>query len=53
MDGPSGLSGAVAALQNIKNPSKVAKKVLEALLSIPPAEQAGMSITREATLLQG
>jgi N4-(beta-N-acetylglucosaminyl)-L-asparaginase len=29
MDGPSGLSGAVAALQNIKNPSKVAKKVLE------------------------
>ena len=30
-----------------------AKKVLEALLSIPPAEQAGMSITREATLLQG
>jgi len=30
-----------------------AKKVLEALLAIPPAEQAGMSITREATLLQG
>ncbi len=28
-----------------------AKKVLEALLAIPPAEQAGMSITREATLL--
>ena len=30
-----------------------AKKVLEALLAIPPAEQAGMSITREATLLEG
>jgi radical SAM family uncharacterized protein/radical SAM-linked protein len=30
-----------------------AKKVLEALLAIPPAEQAGMSITREATLLHG
>jgi N4-(beta-N-acetylglucosaminyl)-L-asparaginase len=29
MDGPSGLSGAVAALQNIKNPSKVARKVME------------------------
>jgi N4-(beta-N-acetylglucosaminyl)-L-asparaginase len=29
MDGPSGLSGAVAALQGIKNPSKVARKVLE------------------------
>ncbi len=30
-----------------------AKKVLEALLAIPPAEQAGMSIVREATLLRG
>jgi N4-(beta-N-acetylglucosaminyl)-L-asparaginase len=29
MDGPSGLSGAVAALQNIKNPASVARKVLE------------------------
>ncbi len=28
-----------------------AKKVLEALLSIPPAEQAGMSVTRETTVL--
>ncbi len=30
-----------------------AKKVLEAVLAIPPAEQAGMSVTREATLLAG
>jgi N4-(beta-N-acetylglucosaminyl)-L-asparaginase len=29
MDGPSGLSGAVAALQGIKNPSMVARLVLE------------------------
>ena len=29
MDGPTGLCGAVAALQNIKNPSKVARKVME------------------------
>jgi N4-(beta-N-acetylglucosaminyl)-L-asparaginase len=29
MDGPSGLSGAVAALQNIKNPSMVARKVMQ------------------------
>ncbi len=28
-----------------------AKKVLETLLSIPPAEQAGLTVTREATLL--
>lgn len=28
MDGPSGLGGAVAALQNIKNPSQVALKVM-------------------------
>jgi N4-(beta-N-acetylglucosaminyl)-L-asparaginase len=28
MDGPSGLSGAVASLQNIKNPSLVARKVM-------------------------
>jgi hypothetical protein len=30
-----------------------AKKVLEMLLSIPPAEQAGLSVTREETLLAG
>jgi radical SAM family uncharacterized protein/radical SAM-linked protein len=30
-----------------------AKKVLEALLAIPPGEQAGMSVTREETLLAG
>jgi radical SAM family uncharacterized protein/radical SAM-linked protein len=30
-----------------------AKKVLETLLSIPPSEQAGLSVTREATLLGG
>src|SRR4029078_10709592 len=29
MDGPTGLCGAVAALQNIKNPSKVAYRVME------------------------
>src|SRR5688572_30851488 len=29
MDGASGLSGAVAALQGIKNPSKVARLVME------------------------
>jgi N4-(beta-N-acetylglucosaminyl)-L-asparaginase len=29
MDGPSGLSGAVAALQGIKNPSSVARRVME------------------------
>ncbi len=27
------------------------KKVLEALLAIPPAEQLSLSVTREATLL--
>ncbi len=30
-----------------------AKKVLETLLAIPAAEQAGLSVTREATLLEG
>ena len=30
-----------------------AKKVLETLLSIPPSEQAGLSVTREETLLAG
>jgi hypothetical protein len=28
-----------------------AKKVLETILAIPPAEQAGLSIAREATVL--
>jgi radical SAM-linked protein len=30
-----------------------AKRVLETLLSIPPSEQTGLSVTREATLLEG
>jgi len=32
-------------------PTATAKKVLETLLAIPPADQAAMSVVREATIL--
>ena len=40
-------------LDQAEGETATAKKVLEALLSIPPSEQAGLSVTREATLLAG
>jgi radical SAM family uncharacterized protein/radical SAM-linked protein len=38
-------------LDQAAGPTATAKKVLETLLAIAPAEQAGMSVVREATLL--
>ena len=38
-------------LDQSEGPTTTPKKVLEALLSIPPPEQASLSVTREATVL--
>jgi radical SAM family uncharacterized protein/radical SAM-linked protein len=38
-------------LDQAQGPTTTPKKVLEALLAIPPAEQASLSVTREATVL--
>ncbi len=38
-------------LDQAKGETATAKKILETLLSIPPSEQAGLSVTRDATIL--
>jgi radical SAM-linked protein len=38
-------------LDPVAGPTTTAKKVLETLLAIPPADQAAMSVVREATIL--
>ena len=40
-------------LDQAAGPTTTPKKVLEALLSISPAEQASLAVTREATVLKG